>query len=339
MECIQVAGIDLAKLIFQVCAINSAGKPILNRLFRRNQLLKFFSNLTPCLIGMEACASAHYWARELQKLGHEVKLMPPQYVKPYVKTNKNDAANAEAIFEAVTRPTMRFVKVKSEEQQALLLVHSERDGVVRDRTALINRIRASLQEFCVSIPSGRFRLHNWFRTEFGLNESDLPVLLSRHIQVMLKRLHDLETYIKELDKQIDLVGNEDQQCRSIQDIPGVECLTSSAIVASVGDAKVFKSGRQFAAWLGLVPNQYSSGGKSVLQGISKRGDAYLRRMLIHGARAVIRHMKPGKAFYDWLQKLQERMHKNKVIVALANKLARVTWAILANNRDYKVQLG
>ena len=338
MECIQVAGIDLAKSVFQVCAINSAGKPILNRSFRCNQLLKFFSNLTPCLIGMEACGSAHYWARELQKLGHEVRLMPPQYVKPYVKTNKNDAADAEAICEAVTRPTMRFVTVKSEEQQALLLVHRERDGVVRDRTSLINRIRASLQEFGVSIPSGRFRLHKWFRTEFGLIESDLPVLLSRHIQTMLKRLHDLETYIKELDKQIDIVGNENQQCRSIQDIPGVGRLTSSAIVASVGDAKVFKSGRQFAAWLGLVPNQHSSGGKSVLQGISKRGDAYLRRMLIHGARAVIRHMKPGKPFYDWLQKLQERMHKNKVIVALANKLARVTWAILANNREYKAQL-
>ena len=337
MDTIHTVGIDLAKSVFQICAFNRAGKKLFNKMLRRNQLLRFLSNIEPCLIGMEACGSSHYWAREISKLGHTVKLMPPQYVKPYVKTNKNDAADAEAICEAVSRPNMRFVSVKSEEQQALLLLHRERDGVVRDRTALINRIRASLQEFGVSIPAGRFRLQIWFREDFALVEDCLPMMLCNHIKAMQSRLIDLEKYLNNLDTQIDRASQESRQCQAIREIPGVGRLTSSALVASIGDAREFDSGRQLSAWLGLVPSQHSSGGKSLLLGISKRGDSYLRRMFIHGARAVIRHIKPGKPYYEWITNLLNRMHKNKVIVALANKLVRVVWAILARDQKYHAQ--
>lgn len=334
MNNINVVGIDLAKSIFQVCCADNKGKIILNRSLRRAQILKFFSNLKPVLVGMESCSSSHYWARELTKLGHEVKLMPPQYVKPYVKTNKNDAADAEAICEAVTRPNMRFVSVKSPEQQALLLIHREREGVIRDRTSLINRIRASMQEFGISVPAGRYQLAKWFRTDFADAELRMPSLLFDHIRSMEVRLRELEEYIKRLDTLIDTTSKASQLCKSLIEIPGVGRLTASAIVASVGDAKSFKSGRQFSAWLGLVPKQHSSGGKNTLMGISKRGDTYMRRMLIHGARAVIRHIKPGKPFYEWVNELLSRMHKNKVVVALANKLARISWAILVHDRAF-----
>ncbi|EAT11590.1 IS110 family transposase [Bermanella marisrubri] len=334
MNQIHAIGIDLAKSVFQVCAFDEYGKKLLNKALRRNQVLKFLANIEPCLVGMEACGSAHYWAREIKKLGHKVRLMPPQYVKPYVKTNKNDSADAEAICEAVSRPTMRFVTVKSEEQQALLLLHRERDGVVRDRTSLINRIRASLHEFGISIPAGRFRLRKWFREDFGVLESKIPSMLLNHIKLMHTRLVDIEAYLEELDRQIDSASRKSEQCKKVQEIPGVGRLTSSALVASIGDAKEFKSGRQLSAWLGLVPSQHSSGGKALLLGISKRGDAYLRRMFIHGARAVIRHTKEGKPFHEWIMALLKRMHKNKVIVALANKLVRIAWAILAKQSQY-----
>lgn len=334
MSEIYIIGIDLAKTVFQLCAFDRTGKKLINRSLRRNQVIKFLSNIEPCLVGMEACGSSHYWAREIEKLGHEVKLMPPQYVKPYVKTNKNDSADAEAICEAVRRPTMRFVSVKSEEQQALLLLHREREGVIRDRTALINRIRASLQEFGVSVPAGRFQLRKWFREGFGSVEEQLPKLLVNHIKSMQKRLVDLEQYVEELDIQIDMASQTSDECRKVREIPGVGRLTSSALVASIGDAKAFSSGRQLAAWLGLVPSQHSSGGKSLLLGISKRGDTYLRRMFIHGARAVIRHMKEGKPFYEWVTSLLKRMHKNKVIVALANKLVRIAWAVLVKEKSF-----
>lgn len=336
MSDIYTIGIDLAKSVFQLCAFDKTGKKLINRSLKRNQVIKFLSNIAPCLIGMEACSSSHYWAREIKKLGHEVKLMPPQYVKPYVKTNKNDMADAEAICEAVRRPTMRFVSVKSEEQQALLLLHREREGVIRDRTALINRIRASLQEFGVSVPAGRFQLRKWFREGFSLVEHKLPKLLVEHISLMQTRLRELEQYAEYLDKQIDLTSEVSDECQKVRQIPGVGRLTSSALIASIGDAKAFSSGRQLSAWMGLVPSQHSSGGKSLLLGISKRGDTYLRRMFIHGARAVIRHLKEGKPFFEWVTSLLKRMHKNKVIVALANKLVRISWAILAKEESFNV---
>ncbi|MDI5878025.1 MULTISPECIES: IS110 family transposase [Shewanella] len=337
MSDIYTIGIDLAKSVFQLCAFDKAGKKLVNRALRRNQVIKFLSNIAPCLIGMEACASSHYWAREIRKLGHEVRLMPPQYVKPYVKTNKNDMADAEAICEAVRRPTMRFVSVKSEEQQALLLLHREREGVIRDRTALINRIRASLQEFGVSVPAGRFQLRKWFREGFSLVEYQLPKLLVGHIKLMQTRLREIEQYVEYLDTQIDLASEVSDECQKVRGIPGVGRLTSSALVASIGDAKAFSSGRQLSAWMGLVPSQHSSGGKSLLLGISKRGDTYLRRMFIHGARAVMRHLKEGKPFFGWVTSLLKRMHKNKVIVALANKLVRISWAVLAKEENFSVE--
>lgn len=333
MKEVTVVGIDLAKNVFQIHAVDSNHRTIICKTLRRTQLLRYFSNLKCCLIGMEACGSAHYWARELASLGHEVRLMPPQYVKPYVKSNKNDATDAEAICEAVTRPNMRFVGVKSAEQQALLLVHREREGVVKERTSLINRIRATLLEFGVAVPAGPARLHKWINEEYGL--VDLPLLLMHHINRMINRLRGLETSLTELNDEISRQGKEHEACARLEEVPGIGRLTASALVATVGDCRSFKSGRQFSAWLGLVPRQHSSGGKQRLLGISKRGDSYIRRMLIHGARAVIKHMNPKRSVTPWLEQMMSRAHKNVVIVALANKLARIAWVLLSKGSRYK----
>lgn len=334
IEKVVVVGIDLAKQVFQVHFVNAKGKTILNKQVRRNQLLKTMSNLPPCLVGMEACGSSHYWAREIQQLGHQVKLMAPQYVKAYVKTNKNDAADAEAIAEAVTRPGMRFVDIKSSEQQSVLLLHRERDGLMKERTSLINRIRATLSEFGIIAPKGSGRLKRWFRDEFCYSEAKLPELMKRHVQRLLDRLRGLEEAVALLDNEIDAQSRSDEACGRLEAVPGIGRLTASALRASVGNASAFKNGREFSAWLGLVPRQLASGGKPRLLGISKRGDAYLRRMLIHGARAVLRHMNPKREVTQWLDSLSRRRHRNVVIVALANKLARIAWALLYHQRNY-----
>lgn len=332
---ISAIGIDLAKNVFQVHGADKFGKPVLRRTLSRGKVVGYFSRLKPCLVGMEACSSSHYWARELIALGHEVKLMPPQYVKPYVKTNKNDAADAEAICEALVRPTMRFVEVKSPDQQVLMLVHREREGAIKERTALINRLRATLAEFGITIPAGPSRMKRWFSQEYGSVEHNCSEWLRRHVRKMQDRLESLEQYIASLDLEIDQCSRENEACKRLESVPGIGRLTASALVASVGQGHAFRSGRQFAAWLGLVPKQYSSGGKQRLQGISKRGDSYLRRMLIHGARAVIRHMNPKRATTEWLVSLSLRAHKNVVIVALANKLARIAWALLSKGSRYQ----
>lgn len=332
---INAVGIDLAKNVFQLHGADAQGRPVLRKALPRIKLLDFFAKLPPCLVGMEACSTAHYWARELMAFGHEVKLMPPQYVKPYVKTNKNDAADAEAICEALLRPTMRFVEVKTPDQQVLLLIHREREGAVKDRTALINRLRATLGEFGIAIPVGPQRMQRWFRDEYGVVEVRLPELLRRHISGMRQRLGSLEESLASLDAEIDQCSRNSEACKRLETVPGIGRLTASALVASIGDGRTFNSGRQLAAWLGLVPKQYSSGGRQRLQGISKRGDAYLRRMLIHGTRAVIRHMNPKRTTTAWLTKLSARAHKNIVIVALANKLARIAWALLSKGECYK----
>ena len=332
-----VVGIDLAKNVFQVHGVDKNENCIFRRKLSRAKVLEFFSNLPSCIVGMEACGSAHYWARELSRIGHVVKLMPPQYVKPYVKTNKNDIADAEAICEAVIRPNMRFVDVKSPDQQALLLIHREREGAVKERTSLLNRIRATLGEFGISVPVGPQRMKRWFNESYGKTEVQLPALLTRHVYRMRSRLSELEKHIAELDNEIDRTSRENEACGRLEEVPGIGRLTASALVATVGNGKAFKSGRQFAAWLGLVPRQYSSGGKQNLQGISKRGNSYLRRMLIHGARAVIKHMNPKRKVTPWLTSLSARAHKNVVIVALANKLARMAWALLSKGSSYKEQ--
>lgn len=335
MNNLSVIGIDLAKQVFQLHGLDQEGRSILKKKLSRHQMLRFFAQIPPCLIGMEACGGSHYWARELSKLGHQVKLMAPQYVKPYVKTNKNDAADAEAISEAVTRPNMRFVEIKNAEQQVLLLMHRERDGLIKERTALVNRIRATLAEFGITIPAGINRLKVWFRQEYGEHEQGLPALLSQHIQNMLIRLTQKDQDILVLDKEIDREIQQNERCKRLLEVLGIGRLTSSALVASIGNASTFSSGRQLAAWLGIVPKQHSSGGKQILQGISKRGDVYIRRLLIHGARAVIRHLKSDHPWFTWISGLEQRMHRNKVVVAIANKLARIAWALLVKGVHYE----
>jgi transposase len=330
-------GIDLAKNVIQVHGVDERGNAVVRKQLKRDQVLPFFANLVRCRIGMEACGSAHHWARKLEKLGHAVKLMAPQFVKPYVKTNKNDAADAEAICEAVSRPNMRFVPIKNGEQQAVLALHRARQGFVRARTAQANQIRGLLSEYGIVIPQGLSHIGKRLPEVLEDGENDLPGVFRQLLQRLGDHLRELHRQVGELELQIQLWHRQhDASCRLAQ-IPGIGPLTASALVASVGDAKSFANGRQLAAWLGLVPRQHSSGGKSVLLGISKRGDSYLRMLLVHGARAVIRvaEKKPGYAD-SWLARLIGRRHPNIAAVALANKNARIVWALLKHDRDYRI---
>lgn len=328
-------GIDLAKTIFQVHGVDARGKVVIRKALKRAQMAAFFANTPACLIGMEACGSAHYWARKLQTLGHTVKLMAPQFVKPYVKTNKNDAADAEAICEAVTRPTMRFVPIKSVEQQAILALHTVRQGFVKARTAQANQIRGLLAEFGIVIPQGISHIATSLPEILEDGENALPGTFRQLIERLGAHLKELDRQVQELDVQIQVWHRDNAASRKLAQIPGIGPITASALVGSIGEPKHFASGRQFAAWLGLVPRQHSTGGKQALLGISKRGDSYLRTLLIHGARAVIRlaENKPGYAG-SWLAGVLKRRHKNVAAVALANRNARIAWALLAHDREY-----
>jgi transposase len=331
-------GIDLAKNVLQVHGVDERGNAVVRKQLKRDQVLPFFGNLVACRIGMEACGGAHYWARKLEKLGHSVKLMAPQFVKPYVKTNKNDAADAEAICEALSRPNMRFVPIKNGEQQAVLALHRARQGFVTARTAQANQIRGLLSEYGIVIPQGLHHIGKRLPEILEDGENDLPGVFRQLLQRLGDHLRELHRQVGELELQIQLWHRQhDASCRLAQ-IPGIGPLTASALVASIGDAKSFESGRQLAAWLGLVPRQHSSGGKSTLLGISKRGDGYLRMLLVHGARAVIRvaENKPGYAD-SWLARLISRRHPNIAAVALANKNARIVWALLKHDRDYQAR--
>jgi transposase len=333
-------GIDLAKTVMQVHGIDERGKTALKKQFRRDQLLPFFANLTPCLIGMEACGSAHYWARKLEALGHTVKLMAPQFVKPYVKTNKNDAADAEAICEAVSRPNMRFVPTKNGEQQAVLSLHRARQGFVKARTAQANQIRGLLAEYGTVIPQGIGHIAKRLPEILEDGENDLPGVFRQLLQRLGDHLKELDRQVGELEVQIRLWHRECAASRTLAQIPGIGPITASALVATIGDAKSFENGRQLAAWLGLVPRQHSSGGKPTLLGISKRGDTYLRTLLIHGARAVIRVAERNAAAGDsWIKRLMGRRNPNIAAVALANKNARTVWALLAHDRNYEAGYG
>jgi len=333
---ITTIGIDLAKNVFQVHGVDERAKVGLKKQLKRAQVLPFFANLPPCLIGMEACGSAHYWARKLNKLGHTVKLMAPQFVKPYVKTNKNDAADAEAICEAVSRPSMRFVPVKTGEQQAVLSLHRAREGFVKARTAQANQIRGLLAEYGIVIPVGISNIVKHLPTILEDGENDLPGVLRQLLQRLGDHLKELDRQVDELNEQIQLWHKENELSRKLAAIPGIGPLTASALVASIGDAKSFENGRQLAAWLGLVPRQHSTGGKQTLLGISKRGDCYLRTLLIHGARAVIRvSERKIEQAESWLTRIVGRRNKNVATVALANKNARIVWALLAHNREYQ----
>jgi|UniRef100_UPI003F497226 transposase len=334
---ITTVGIDLAKNLFQVHGINGHGKTVLKKQLKRDQVVTFFANLPPCLIGMEACGGAHHWARKLQAFGHTVKLMAPQFVKPYVKTNKNDAADAEAICEAVARPNMRFVPLKNVEQQAVLALHRVRQGFVGARTAQANQIRGLLAEFGLVVPQGLTHVLGRVRELIEDASNELPGSFRLLIERLLDHLNRLDTQVAELEAQIKASHRNSEASRKLEKIPGIGPITASALVATVGDAKNFKNGRQLAAWMGLVPAQSSSGGKTTLLGISKRGDTYLRTLLIHGARSAVRafQSKPDQRSNPWLQKLLGRRNLNVAAVALANKNARIVWALLACDREYE----
>ena len=328
-------GIDLAKNVFQVHGADEKGKAVLKKQLKRTQLLAFFANLRPCRIGMEACGSAHYWARKLEGLGHTVQLIAPQYVKPFVKRNKNDAADAEAICEAMARPNMPAVPIKTIEQQAILSVHRARQGFVKARTAQANQIRGLLAEYGIVIAKGLGNIAKRVPQILEDGENDLPGSFRLLIGRLADHLKALDRQVGELEAQIQLWHRENGASQKLAKIPGIGPMTASAMAASIGDARNFKSGRQLAAWLGIVPRQHSSGGKSTLLGISKRGDSYLRTLLIHGARALIRVAERKPQADPWLRNLLARRHKNVAAVALANKNARTIWALLAHDRDYE----
>ncbi|MDP1689712.1 MAG: IS110 family transposase, partial [bacterium] len=316
--------------------VDERGKAVLRKQLKRKDVVKFFANLEPCLIGMEACGSAHYWARKLSEMGHTVRLMAPQFVKPYVKTNKSDRNDAEAICEAVGRPNMRFVPMKTAEMQAVLGLHRARQGFVKARTAQANQIRGLLAEFGIVIPKGIGHIAKRLPEILEDGENALPGIMRQLVRELGEQLKAVDKQVGEMEGQIKLWHRENEQSHKLEAIAGIGPITASAFVASVGDAKSFKNARQVPAWLGMVPRQDGTGGKTTLGRISKRGDVYLRTMLIHGARSVIAQLerKPDQAD-EWLKKLLARRNKNVAAVALAAKNARIAWALLAHERSYQ----
>jgi len=327
-------GIDLAKNVFQVHGVDAIGKVTITKKLRRSQVLALFERFPRCLIGMEACATSHHWARELRALGHDVRLMPASYVKAYVKRNKNDAADAAAICEAVTRPSMRFVPVKTAEQQSALMLHRTRDLLVRQRTQLINAMRAHLAELGLVAARGREGVQSLIALVRD-NVSQLPDLARSALQAILSQLDALGQQIANIERHLHAQHRVNEVSQRLETIPGIGVIGATAIAATVTDPKVFKSGREFAAWIGLVPRQNSSGGKERLGSISKQGDRYLRRLLVIGATAVIRQARTHPDEHPWLIQLLARRPAKVVAVALANKTARIAWAVLARGGTYR----
>jgi len=325
-------GLDLAKRFFQLHWVDMETGEICRRQLKRNDVVEFFANRAPSVIAMEACGSAHYWARKLTALGHQVKLIAAQFVRPFVKSNKTDAADAQAIWEAAQRPGMKFVAVKSEGQQSVLTLHRMRELLVKMRTMQTNQLRGLLYEFGADLPAGRQRGMARIPDELAKLEQTLPAMVIESMRSLLKRVEGLDKDIAEIEKKLSLWKKEDAASKKLMEIPGVGLLTATAAVATIGNAQAFKSGREFAAFLGLVPRQSGTGGRVKLLGISKRGDVYLRTLLIHGARAVITHQKERE---PWLEKLLARRPFNAATVALANKMARMIWALLAHDRMYE----
>jgi transposase len=332
---ITTIGLDIAKNVFQVHGIDAAEKVIVRKQLRRGQVMKFFAALPPCLVGMEACATAHYWARELTKLGHEVRLMPAKDVKAYVKRNKNDAADAEAICEAVRRPTMRFVRVKSADQQGRLMQHRTRDLLLRQQTQAINALRAHLAELGIVAAQGREGLKQLLTIIADEKEARLPIDARASLIVLAAQLQALHTMIGSIEKRLIVQHRANEASKRLESIPGIGLIGASAITATVTDPSAFRSGRDFAAWIGLVPRQDSTGGKQKLGPISKQGDRYLRRLLVVGAHAVLRRAKQSPQKYPWLAQLLARRPFKVVAIALANKMARVAWALLAKGGTYR----
>ena len=337
METISALGIDLGKSVFQVHGVDAVGRTVIERRFTRQGLRVWLLRLKPCLIGMETCSGAHHWGRWLHKQGHEVRLMNPKYVKAYVKTNKNDARDAQAICEAVTRPSMRFVPIKAIEQQEVLMLHRVRSRLVADRTALANQVRGFLLEFGIVVNQGirvlRRRLPEILEDAQNELGDEGRMLLAE----LREELVALDTRVAELDERVERQSQSDECCRRLQDVPGIGPLTASALVSTIGDPHHFSSGRHLAAWLGLVPRQDGTGGKIRLFGISKRGDRYLRTLLIHGARAALRTAGRRQDLHArWALRVEERRGRNVAIVALANKMARIVWALWAKQQPYAV---
>ena len=332
---ITTIGLDIAKNMFQVHGIDAAEKVVVRKQLRRGQVIKFFEAVPPCLVGMEACATAHYWARELTKLGHQVRLMPAKDVKAYVKRNKNDAADAEGICEAVGRPTMRFVGVKSAEQQGRLMQHRTRDLLIRQRTQTINALRAHMAELGIVAAQGREGLKQLLEIIADKADERLPIDARASLIVLAAQLQALQTMIGTIERRIIAQHRANEASKRVATIPGIGFLGASAITATVTDASAFRSGRDFAAWIGLVPRQDSTGGKQKLGPISKQGDRYLRRILIVGAHAVLRLAKKNPQNYPWLAQLLARRPFKVVAVALANKMARIAWALLARGGTYR----
>jgi len=329
-------GLDIAKNVFQVHGVDYAGDVVIRRQLRRRQVLPFFKKLPGCLVGIEACATAHHWGRQLIELGHEVKLMPPHYVRPYVKRGKNDAADAEAICEAVTRPTMRFVAVKGREQQGVLMLHRTRELLVRQRTMLVNAIRAHMSEFGIVAPVGIPRVKELLAVIADADDARLPPIARACLEGLARQFMSLHEEIAIAERRILAWHRSNKASRRLETIPGIGPITASALAASITDPEVFKSGRELAAWIGLVPRQNSTGGKERMGRISKQGDQYLRWLLVAGAMSVIRHVKRrGTTSLPWLADLIARRPTKVAAVALANKMARMAWALLRHGGTYR----
>ncbi len=332
-------GIDLAKHVFSVHGVDQRGRCRLRRDLRRTQLLKFFANLNPCVLGLEACASAHYWARELGKLGHEVRLINPRFVTPYRKSDKNDHNDAEAICEALSRPSMRFVPVKSPEQQAVLSLHRARALLSSQRTALMNQMRGLLAEYGLIVAQGPSALRTRVPEILEDADNELPDIARETFAELYERWLDHERRLTDYDRRLQRMAHQDPATQRLLQLPGVGVITATALVASAGDLGVFRNGRQCAAWLGLVPRHYASAGKRRTGRITKRGDAYVRTLLVHGARAALRtaHRRED-ALGHWALAVKERRGPNKAAVALAAKHARIIWALLTREVDYQPRL-
>ena len=336
MQTITTIGLDIAKSVFQVHGVDAVGNVLIRRQLKRRYVLAFFQKLSPCLVGIEACASSHHWSREIKALGHTVRLMPPAYVKPYVKRQKNDAADAEAICEAVTRATMRFVETKTPEQQSCLMLHRTRHLFIRQQTSVINAIRAHFAEFGIVAPVGRNGVEELLNVVADSNDTRVPDVARVCLAGLGAQLRALKAQILEFDRRIMAWHRSNETSKRLDEIPGVGPVLATALVASVADPKAFRSGRNFSAWIGLVPKQHSSGGKDRLGSISKQGDRYLRSLLMIGALAVIRYAKiHGTQHRLWLTALLARRPAKVAAIALANKIARMAWAMMAKGERYK----